>query len=118
MAKLNLTFCCLQEVKYRGIGSKLIVLDSGEEYQYYWCGMKKKREAGVGLLIKCTKDISIDGPTYQDPRIMCFNLKLYGFSIRLAHQRRQEEVVIKKMNSIDLYRNCARRRKSIRSLSS
>ena len=41
VAKLNLTFCCLQEVKYRGIGSKLIVLDSGEKYQYFWCGMKK-----------------------------------------------------------------------------
>ena len=34
VAKLNLTFCCLQEVKYRGCGSKLIVLDSGEEFQY------------------------------------------------------------------------------------
>ena len=47
--------------------------------------MKKKREAGVGLLIKNTKDIYIDGPTYQDPRMMCFNLKLYGFSIRLVN---------------------------------
>ena len=85
MAKLNLTFCCLQEVKYRGSGSKLIVLDSGEKYQYYWCGMKKKREAGVGILIKCAKDIDVDGPTYQDPRIMCFNLKLHGFNIRLVN---------------------------------
>ena len=75
----------MQEVKYRGSGSKLIVLDSGEKYQYYWCGMKKKREAGVGILIKCAKDIDIDGPTYQDPRIMCFNLKLHGFNIRLVN---------------------------------
>ena len=55
LAKLNLTFCCLQEVKYHGSGSKLIVLDSGEEYQYYWCGMKKKREAGVVYLLRIQK---------------------------------------------------------------
>ena len=31
VAKLNLTFCCLQEVKYRNNGKKLVELDSGEK---------------------------------------------------------------------------------------
>ena len=30
VAKLNLTFCCLQEVKYRNIGKKLVELGSRE----------------------------------------------------------------------------------------
>ena len=31
IAKAGLSICCLQEVKYRNIGSKLIRLDTGEE---------------------------------------------------------------------------------------
>ena len=76
VAKLNLTFCCLQEVKYRNNGKKLVELDSGEKYEFHWCGMKKRREAGVGILIKCDKDITIDGPDYEDPRIIAFNMKI------------------------------------------
>ena len=36
--RAGLLFCCLQEVKYRNTGSKLIVLDTGESYEFHWCG--------------------------------------------------------------------------------
>ena len=42
-AKAGLTFCCLQEVKYRNSGKKIIQLDNGEKFEFYWCGMKKKK---------------------------------------------------------------------------
>ena len=46
VAKLNLTFCSLQEVKYRNIGKKLVELVSGEKYKFHWCGMKKEEKLG------------------------------------------------------------------------
>ena len=52
VARAGLTFCCIQEVKYRNSGKKLIRLDSGEEFEFHWCGRQKRREAGVGFLIK------------------------------------------------------------------
>ena len=45
-AKLNLTFCCLQEVKYRGFRSKLILLDSGEKYQISLVRDEEKKRGG------------------------------------------------------------------------
>ena len=77
--------CCLQEVKYRNIGKKLVELDSGEKNEFHLCAMKKGRGAEVGILIKCDKDITIDGPDFEDPRNIAFNLKIYGFNIRLVN---------------------------------
>ena len=42
VAQLGLTFCCLQEVKYRNKGNKVVELDTGEKFEYHWYGMKKK----------------------------------------------------------------------------
>ena len=47
--KAGLSFCCLQEVKYRNSGKKLIRLDNGVSYEFQWCGMKKRREHTVHL---------------------------------------------------------------------
>ena len=85
VAQLGLTFCCLQEVKYRNKGNKVVELDTGEKFEYHWYGMKKRRTAGVGILIKCDRNVEIDGPDSEDPRLMCFNLKVYGFNIRLVN---------------------------------
>jgi exonuclease III len=52
IARENITICCLQEVKYRNTGMKIIELDTGVKYSFFWCGQKKRRAAGVGLLIK------------------------------------------------------------------
>ena len=45
-ARLNLSFCALQEVRHRGIGNKIIELNTGEKYQFYWCGQKQCRDIG------------------------------------------------------------------------
>ena len=34
-ARLNLSFCALQEVRHRGIGNKIIELNTGEKYQFF-----------------------------------------------------------------------------------
>ena len=52
VTRANLEFCCLQEVRYRNTGKKMIKLDTGEAYIFWWCGMKKRRDGGVGILVK------------------------------------------------------------------
>lgn len=47
--------------------------------------MKKRRKAGVGVLIKCDKDILISDPDVKDHRMIAFNLKIYGFYVRLVN---------------------------------
>ena len=85
VANAGLTFCCLQEVKYLNSGKENIQLDTGECYEFHWCGNKKRREAGVGFLIKVDPNIKIKDPDVQDPRIMAMNLMVYGFNIRVIN---------------------------------
>ena len=84
IAKANLLFCCLQEVRWRGIDSKIIQLDTGEKYEFHWCGHKKKREEGVGILIKVHPDIEISTPDYNDPRVI-INIKVHGLNLRVVN---------------------------------
>ena len=57
IARETITICCLQEVKYLNTGMKIIELDTGVKYGVFWCGQKKRRAAGVGLLIKSERGI-------------------------------------------------------------
>ena len=70
VSRQNLIFCCLQEVKYRNSGKILIGLDTGEKFEFHWCSMKKRREAGVGILIRVDQNIVIKDPDVQTPRLM------------------------------------------------
>ena len=45
IARAGLTFCCLQEIRYRNTGNKLIRLNTGEEFEFHWCGQKRRRDA-------------------------------------------------------------------------
>ena len=81
----GLSFCCLQEVKYLNTGRKLITLDTGEKFEFHWCGKKKRREAGVGMLIKVDPEIEISDPDIQDARVMGIDLKIYGFNLRVVN---------------------------------
>ena len=83
-AKADLSFCCLQEVRYRNCGNKVIALDTGERFVFLWSGQKKRRDAGVGILIKQSKDIVFDDPDVLDPRIMALNVEIRGFKIRIV----------------------------------
>jgi exonuclease III len=86
VAQANILFCCLQEVRYRNTGKKIINLDTGESFYFFWCGQKKRRDdKGVGILIrrKC-KDLIFDEPDFADPRIMALNIEIKGFKARLV----------------------------------
>ena len=85
VARAGLAFCCLQEVRYRNTGKQRIRLDSGEEYDFLWCGMKKRRDAGVGFLIKIDATITATDPDICDPRIMAINMTIAGFRVRIIN---------------------------------
>ena len=96
ISRLNLTFCALQEVRYRNTGKKLIETNSGKKYQFMWCGQKKRRDAGVGLLIKIDHQIIIEEPDFNTPRVMAVNLNIFGYNIRLVigYSPRQTSMVV------------------------
>ena len=85
VANAKLSFCSLQEVKYRGNGNEIISLPSGEKYAFIWCGMKKRREAGVAILIKVCSDIEFEEPDILDPRLIAINIQIRGFKLRLIN---------------------------------
>ena len=85
ISKMDLSFCCIQEMKYRNTGKKLIELDNGKKYHFLWCGTKKKRQHGVGILYLDDNEIEFDDPDVQDSRLMAFNVKIFGFKIRLLN---------------------------------
>ena len=83
VARAGLSICCLQEVRYRNIGDKIIALNTGEKFRFMWCGMKKRREAGVGLMVKVDPEITVSEPDVSEPRVMAVNIKLFGFNLRV-----------------------------------
>lgn len=85
VAKSQLAFCCLQEVRWRDVGSKIIRLNTGEEFEFHWAGHQRKRQAGVGILIRIHKDIDISSPDFTNPRVMAIDLKLHGFNVRIVN---------------------------------
>ena len=85
VARAGISICCLQEVKYRNSGSRTIELDTGEKYEFFWCGMKKRRTAGVGFLIRKDDNIKFHDPDILNPRVIAMNIKIHGFNIRLVN---------------------------------
>ena len=45
----------------------------------------KKREAGVGIIIKVDKNIEINDPNFTDPRTMGIDIKINGFNLRVVN---------------------------------
>lgn len=39
-ARAGLTFCCMQEVRYRGSGRRVIRLNTGEDFDFFWIRLK------------------------------------------------------------------------------
>ena len=85
VAQAKLSFCCLQEVRHRNTGNKIISLDTGEEYVFIWCGQKWRSDGGVGMSIKKCKEISFEEPDVMDARLMALNINNQGFNIRLIN---------------------------------
>ena len=45
--------------------------------------MKKRREAGVGLIVKVDPEITVSEPDVSEPRVMAVNIKVFGFNLRV-----------------------------------
>ena len=85
IARLKLSICCIQEVRHRNYGEKMIRLNTGECYKFYWSGMKKRREYGVGILVKDDTNIKVSEPDIKNARLMATNIEIRGFKIRLVN---------------------------------
>ena len=46
---------------------------------------KRRREAGVGIIIRIHPDIVFNSPDVNDPNIMAVNLRIHGFNIRIIN---------------------------------
>ena len=84
ISKLGLSFCCLQEVRYRGSGGAVINLNTGEKYKFLWSGQKKRRDYGVGMLIRLDKKINFSNPDFQNSRVMGMDIDVNGFKLRVV----------------------------------
>ena len=60
-------------------------MDTGEKYVFIWCGQKKRRDAGVGVLVRECADIIFDEPDITNPRLMAINMQIKGFKVRLVN---------------------------------
>ena len=81
--RANLTICALQEVRWTGSGAQVIEVNTGEQYEFHWSGYKRKREAGVGLLIRQSPDIVIGDVNYIGPRLMSASISIKGFNTKV-----------------------------------
>ena len=85
VAEAKLLVCSLQEVRYRNNGKQIINLDTGESFMFYWSGPKKRRDNGVGIMIRQCKEVSFDDPDVVDARMIAMNIKVNGYAIRLVN---------------------------------
>ena len=105
VARAKLSVCCLQEVRYLNTGKKIIQLNTGEKYSFFWSGKKKRREAGVGMLIKTDRGITFEEPGYQDARIMAINMVVHGFKVRFVNCYSPTNVKESESAKNEFYRN-------------
>ena len=104
VARKNLLFCSLQEVRYRNIGNEVISLDTGENYAFKWSGPKRRRDGGVGVLIKICNEISFEDPDIATPRLLAMNLKICGFNVRLVNAYAPTDCDSSESKKDDFYR--------------
>ena len=120
IVKANLAFCCLQEVCWRGTGSKIIALDTGKKFEFHWAGYRKKRQAGTGILIRVDPNIEISSPNINAARVMGIDLKINGFNIRIVNAYAPTEAtgtVPQKQSFYSLLSKAMQKLKSIKNLS-
>ena len=74
----NLDIICMQEVRRLGQNSLCHL-----GYDFYWTGLKIRREQGVGIAIRQSKHIIVDGVIHHSPRLMAADLTISGCKIRM-----------------------------------
>ena len=57
------------------------------------------------ILIKVDKQVEVQNPDYEDPRIMAINLKIYGFCLRVVNAYALTETGGSKNEKDIFYRN-------------
>ena len=46
---------------------------------------EKRRDAGVGILVRKDRNVIVQKPNFLDPRVMGININVYGFKIRFVN---------------------------------
>ena len=75
----NLDIVCIQEMRRLGEGSVC-----HEGYNVYWSGMKAKHIYGVGIAVKKSPNVNINGVINISPRLMAIDLMMMGFKLRIV----------------------------------
>ena len=117
-ARQNLSFCALQEVRHRGTGNKIIELNTGEKYHFYWCGQKKRRDCGVGILVKADPRIVLTEPDFNTPRVMAINLTVSGFKMRVIIAYSPTNVEDNDNKKDEFYKSLKKRAKTLEKIDS
>ena len=81
----GVTVCCIQEVRHLNTDRKTIRLANGNEYVFIWSGLKRRRDAGVGFLIRVDKSVVISEAEVCTHRIIAINIDIYGFKVRVVN---------------------------------
>ena len=83
--KLGIIVCGIQEVRHRNVGKQVISLPNGNKYAFLWCGKKKRRDAGVGFLIRIDPRIKFDEIETSNPRVISISVNIYGFKAQIVN---------------------------------
>ena len=83
----------------------MIELDNGKRYSFLWCGKKKRRDAGVGILIRSERGITFSEPDFNDSRVMALNINIHGFKTRVVIGYSPTNVSDSEAMKDDFYRN-------------
>ena len=82
--RAKLSICCLLEVRYRSSRKLWLTVASGAEYDFIWSGPKRRRDTGVGFLVKVDKDIVASDPDTETSRLIAMSIIVHGFKVRLT----------------------------------
>ena len=106
LLKKEIGICCIQEVRWRGMGSKLLG-SLGRRFKLWWFGNKNKID-GVGLLVREDLCINVMGINRISDRVMVVVI-IFGISnllqnrlLRLYGQVRRSSMCTKDVLELSL----------------
>lgn len=76
--RANLDVVCFQEVRFLNTGSV-----SHLNYKFYWCDMKRYKGNGVGITIRKSSDIVINGIINVSDRLIAADITVKGCKVRI-----------------------------------
>ena len=76
--RANLDVVCFQEVRLLNTGSVQHL-----NYKFYWSGLKRCKRNGVGIAIRNSSDITINGIINTSDRLMAADITIKGCKLRI-----------------------------------